>query len=74
MKKITALPSARTVSVREFAAELGVGLTLVNVAIAHGNLPVIRFGDRVLITKETLEKVLSGEIVVTIPLKGERHD
>ena len=44
--------------VKEAAQSLGLGKSKVRMLIRDGALPVVRVGDRVLIRKESLEKLL----------------
>jgi excisionase family DNA binding protein len=53
----------RTLTVREFAQATGAGLTLINKEIREGRIPVVRIGRRVLISRETLDRMLAGETV-----------
>ena len=55
----TSLTSERLAyGVTEAAQSLGLGKSKVRMLIREGALPVVRVGDRVLIRKESLEKLL----------------
>ena len=45
-------------SVEEVAQSLGLGKSTVRMLVREGALPAVRVGDRVLIRKESLEKLL----------------
>ncbi len=55
----TAVTSERLAyGVREAAQSLGLGKSKIRMLIRDGALPVVRIGDRVLIRKESLERLL----------------
>jgi excisionase family DNA binding protein len=51
-----------TLTVPQFATEVGIGLTSAWKLVRVGTLPVIRVGKRVLISRATLDRFLAGEI------------
>lgn len=53
------LPAGRaTFAVKEVARILGIGSNQAYAAVARGELPALRIGGRILITRATLERIL----------------
>lgn len=52
----------RALTVKEFMVEVGTKPTSTRKMIRAGKLPVIRMGRRVLISRETIEAFLRGEL------------
>ena len=50
-----------TLSVKEAARVLGVGKNQLYAAVKVGEMPVVRIGSRLLISRAVLERMLSGE-------------
>ncbi len=61
---MTANGAKLTVSVEEAAELLGISRTLAYVLAARGELPVLRFGRRIVIPRRRLEELLGGVSVV----------
>ena len=51
---------AETIEVPEAARRLGISRALAYRAAAHGELPVIRIGGRILVLRAPFEKLLKG--------------
>ena len=51
---------ALTVTVREAAKLLGIGRNLTYEAVKRGEIPSIRIGERILIPRAGIEKLLKG--------------
>jgi excisionase family DNA binding protein len=50
-----------TVGVKEAAQILGIGKNQAYAAARNGELPVVRIGGRILVSRAALEKMLQGE-------------
>ena len=51
----------KTLSVDEVAQVLGIGRTLAYQAVRRGEIPSIRIGNRYLVPKAALEKIINAE-------------
>ena len=61
--KPKAIPADRaTVSIKEAAAILGIGLVPAYQAAQRGEIPTVRFGRRILVPKKALERLLDGDL------------
>lgn len=54
-------PERRTVSVEDAAQILGIGRTTAYKMVRRGEIPALRFGTRVVISREVLDRLLAGE-------------
>ena len=54
--------SSAMAGVEELATVLGVGLNQAYAAVAAGQIPAVRFGRRWLISRKTIDRIVSGEI------------
>jgi excisionase family DNA binding protein len=52
-------------SVEELAEILGVGLNQAYAALDEKKIPAVRFGRRWLISRKTIDRIVSGELVAT---------
>ncbi|MCC5948515.1 MAG: helix-turn-helix domain-containing protein [Nitriliruptoraceae bacterium] len=57
----TSNPQRDTLTVRETATRLGIGMNTAYVAIRNGEIPAIRIGRRVLVPRDQLERMIAGE-------------
>ena len=64
----------QTLTVEEAAQILGIGRTLAYDLARSGQLPAIRLGSRLLISRAGIERLLEGESAVTDPpgMRGAR--
>lgn len=51
-----------TLTVEEMGEYLGIGRSAAYAAVAKGEVPSIRIGRRILISRQVLEKFLQGEL------------
>jgi excisionase family DNA binding protein len=56
-------PRCATVGIREAALILGIGRNQAYAAARSGDLPVLRIGGRILVSRAVLEKMLEGPLV-----------
>jgi excisionase family DNA binding protein len=54
-----------TMSIKEAARVLGVGKNLMYAAVRVGDVPVVKIGSRLLVSRAILEGILSGEQVTS---------
>jgi excisionase family DNA binding protein len=54
-------PERRTMSVEEAAVALGIGRTTAYMAIRRGELPCLRIGRRVVVPRDAIERLLTGD-------------
>jgi len=54
-------PERQTLTIPEAAAKLGIGRNQAYLAAKAGDIPCIRTGERLLVIKSALERMLSGE-------------
>ena len=67
----TATDSRQTLTVEEAAQVLGIGRTLAFAMVRSGQLPVIRLGRRVLVSRPALDRMLDSVTVTTTERQSE---